>query len=159
MKNLWPKDPAEKALAKRIVAARDPAQLRPEYRDLHAARACDPMTGFCSLLSVALFHALGGKRGPYLVFRIGRADLGGEDTHWFLVDSRKLPRGWQRDPTAAFRSLRRPKDAVVDLTASQFGGERVPYERGYAAALSRAPGGDVAPTPKIVPILERAGLL
>jgi hypothetical protein len=158
MKNLLPEDPVERAIAKRIVAARDPRVLRPEYQELHRTGACDPMTGYCSLLSVALFHAIGGKRGPYLVFRIGRADMGGVDTHWFLVDARKLPRGWQRDPTAAFRSLPRPKAAVVDLTASQFGDAPIPYERGYAAALSRAPGGDVAPTPKVMLILERAGL-
>jgi hypothetical protein len=95
-KNLWPTDPAERALAQRIVAARSVKDLeKAEYRAQHKDKLCDPMTGFCATMAAGFYHAMDGHRGPYELFRIGTKDLGRfghgeEDTHYFLVDLRKL---------------------------------------------------------------------
>jgi hypothetical protein len=157
--NILPDDPHERALALRIIAARNPKFLRKNYREMHAAKdvVCDPMTGFCSQLSVALFHATGGKNGPYRVFRIDKEHLGGEGTHWFLVDVRKLPR-IKGNETDALRLMNRPEDAIVDLTASQFGSYAIPYKLGKGASLAQVEGGDTKPTVAVANVLSRAGL-
>lgn len=165
MKNLWPQDPAERALAKRIVEARTPRVLDPKFKKLHTARSrsgapvCDPLTGYCSALSAAFFHATGGYEGPYLMFLIPKEYFGGKTTHWFLVDRRNLPRGTAiGDATRAFHALAHPQGAVVDLTATQFDGP-VPYWGGRRASLRQADGGDTEPTGNALIILARAGLV
>lgn len=169
-KNLWPSDPHVRALAERIVAARSIGDIDKRYHSMHDAQVCDRMTGFCASLSSALFHATGGKAGPYALFRIDRAHLRG-DTHYFLVDRRLLADvlGLPRrsfigasvayyDLTRAFQAARGSKKVViVDLTASQFNAP-VPYHLGHSAALKQQRGGDVEPTDKVLDVLRRAGI-
>ncbi len=169
-KNLWPTDPRLRALAERIVATRSVGDVDKRYRDMHDACVCDPMTGFCASLSSALFHATGGKAGPYALFRIDREHLRG-DTHYFLVDRRLLAHALglptrsfvgagvePYDLTRAFQAVRGSKKGViVDLTASQFSAP-VPYHFGHSAALKQQRGGDVEPTEKVLGVLQRAGL-
>lgn len=157
--NLYPSDPTERAWAERVVDARMVGLLRKDYRERHGKGVCDAMEGFCAQLTSAFFFVTGGQKGPYALFRIAKGDLGGEDTHYFLVDTRKLPRGWQKvGSTKAFVALGAPTSAVVDLTASQFT-VPIPYRLGRRVALSQRKGGDVAPTQKTAQVLERAGLL
>lgn len=150
MKNILPTGPKERALALAIMEARTPEVLKPAFKKAHRA-GCDPMTGYCSALTNAFFHMTGGFDGPYLPFQVGfRCERGrataASDSHWFLVDTRKLPRGWQeRGAQPAFRSLAHPERAVVDLTASQFDCA-VPYGWASRKTMRQVAGGDVEPT-------------
>jgi len=149
---LWPTDARERELAAAITAALRVDDLKPAYRRQHGAGGGDAMTGHCFHATNAFWHAMGGPAGPYLPFQV----TFDEGTHWFLVDTRKLPRGWrERGAQPAFRSMACPASAVVDLTAAQFRGA-VPYAEGSRRIMRAYGTADAEPTKTGAAIMARA---
>lgn len=130
-RNILPKDPEERAYAEAVQRALKVEDLEPKYREKHE-RGCDAMTGHCFVATNAFWHIMGGPEGPYRPKHVKV----GKESHWFLVD--------QRD------------GSIVDLTASQFGRARVPYERGRGIGMRARPGGDLGgPTERARVVLDR----
>lgn len=119
--NLLPSRARERALALKVVKALDVADLKPEWRDKHLERSCDPMTGHCFNATNAFWHLTGGNNGPYKPMQLRHEGA----SHWFLVDTRD--------------------GQVVDLTASQF--RTAPdYSKGVGKGMRANRGGDSIPT-------------
>jgi len=105
----------------KVVKALDVADLKPEWRDKHLERSCDPMTGHCFNATNAFWHLTGGNNGPYKPMQLRHEGA----SHWFLVDTRD--------------------GQVVDLTASQF--RTAPdYSKGVGKGMRANRGGDSIPT-------------
>jgi hypothetical protein len=131
-RNILPKDEREAAVARAVQSALHVDDLQPAYRDLHARGGCDRYTGHCFVATNAFWHMMGARNGPYRPRQVGVGNV----SHWFLVDTRD--------------------GAIVDLTASQFGRTRVPYEEGRGVGM-QGPARDTLPTGRARAVLERLG--
>jgi hypothetical protein len=129
-RNILPRNVHEAAVARAVQRALSLGDLTPAYRAARGA-GCDAMTGHCFAATNAFWHLMGGNEGPYRPKQVRVAGV----SHWFLIDTRS--------------------DTVVDLTASQFGKTRVPYEEGRRVGMRARPGGDSEPTERAKRIIER----
>lgn len=158
---LWPASARERKVAESVVASLRVEDLKLQYRQWHAEKGCDPMTGHCFNATNAFWHLMGGLGGPYVPFYLNdkRAPeiLDKDESHWFLVDRRLIP-GSERMSNMELLAHARKHRAIVDLTASQFT-SAIPYElagRSSMRSTHYEPRGDVVPTKEAEQLMARA---
>lgn len=120
-----------KQRAFKLVRAALTDELRPARYRGHPNR----YTGHCFLAAETLWHLLGGQESSWRMQCIPRKFLGYEDTHWYVRN--------------------RKTREILDPTAEQFEGERIPYEMGRFMGTSKTGPDRFKPTKRARVMLDR----
>jgi hypothetical protein len=107
------RSPDMDALVGAVQRALSPDMLKEPWRSKVVAGKCDPMTGYCSTATEALYYLLGGKAAGWKAV-VAKHEGG---SHWWLEG---------------------PNGEIVDATASQFK-TPVPYKKGRGIGFQTYP--------------------